>query len=73
MSEAEFKATLNPVTLVQSRKTVGGPQASEMTRMLAIAKRNIHEQSQWISAKSAFIQNGLSQLDRDFAKLIQTP
>ena len=73
MSEAEFKATLNPVTLVQSRKTVGGPQASEMTRMLAIAKRNIHEQSQWISAKSAFIQNGLSQLDRDFAKLMQTP
>jgi argininosuccinate lyase len=73
MSEAEFKATLNPVSLVQSRKTVGGPQASEMTRMLAIAKRSINEQSQWISAKSAFIQNGLSQLDRDFAKLMQTP
>jgi argininosuccinate lyase len=73
MSEMEFKATLNPITLVQNRKTVGGPQASEMNRMLVLAKKDIHDQGQWIRAKSAFIQDSLNQLDRDFAKLIQAP
>jgi argininosuccinate lyase len=73
MSEAQFKAMLNLVNIVQGRTTVGGPQASEMNRVLVIAKRNIDEQRQWISAKSAFIQNGLDPLDRDFAKLMQAP
>jgi argininosuccinate lyase len=71
LSEAEFKATLNPVTIVQNRKTTGGPQASEMTRMLALAQSAVNTQTQWIAAKSAFIQSGLSQLDRDFAKLMR--
>lgn len=73
MSEMEFKASLNPVTLVQSRQTEGGPQASEMNRMLGLAKKSIQDQGQWIGAKSAFIQNNLNQLDRDFAKLLQAP
>jgi argininosuccinate lyase len=71
LSEAQFKATLNPVTIVQNRRTLGGPQASEMTRMLALAQNSVNSQTQWIAAKSAFIQSGLSQLDRDFAKLMR--
>ena len=40
MSATEFKETLNPVAIVQNRQTVGGPQAAEMKRMLALAKQN---------------------------------
>jgi argininosuccinate lyase len=73
MSEVEFKSTLNPVAIVQNRKTAGGPQASEMTRMLALAKQNIKDQNQWISQKKNFIENAMSQLDGDFAKLVKAP
>lgn len=73
MSEAEFKSTLNPVAIVQNRKTAGGPQASEMTRMLALAKQNIKDQNQWISQKKNFIENAMNQLDGDFAKLVKAP
>ncbi len=34
MNEAEFRATLDPVAIIQHRATAGGPQPAEMTRML---------------------------------------
>ena len=34
MSEAEFRAALDPVAIVNSRATLGGPQPAEMARML---------------------------------------
>ena len=73
MSEAEFKSTLNPIAIVQNRKTAGGPQPAEMNRMLALAKQNIKDQNQWINQKKNFIENAMKQLDADFAKLIKTP
>ena len=70
MTEAEFKEALNPVAIVQNRRTMGGPQAAEMKRMLALAKQTNKEQAQWIQAKKNFIDNALKDLDRDFAKLL---
>jgi argininosuccinate lyase len=70
MSEAEFHSTLNPVAIVQNRRTVGGPQMPEMRRMLASAKEKLSEQNQWINARRAAIDGGLTKLDKDFAKLL---
>jgi argininosuccinate lyase len=69
MSEAEFKATLNPEAIVQNRKTVGGPQAIEMRRMLALAQQAVQAQAGWISSKKNFIDKAMNDLDRDFSKL----
>jgi argininosuccinate lyase len=69
MSAVEFKATLNPETIVQNRKTVGGPQAIEMQRMLAFAQQAIQAQTRWISSKKDFIDKAMNDLDRDFSKL----
>jgi argininosuccinate lyase len=69
MSAVEFKATLNPETIVQNRKTVGGPQAIEMQRMLALAQQAIQAQTRWISNKKDFIDKAMNDLDRDFSKL----
>jgi argininosuccinate lyase len=69
MSAVEFKATLNPETIVQNRKTVGGPQAIEMQRMLALAQQAIQAQARWISSKKDFIDKAMNDLDRDFSKL----
>ena len=73
MSELEFKETLNPIAIVQSRQTVGGPQESEMKRMLALAKQTLKEQNQWVQTKKNAIDNAAKELDRDFAKLVKTP
>ena len=73
LSEAEFKETLNPVAIVQNRKTVGGPQAVEMKRMIAGAKQANQDQALWIQSKKNFIDQGLKALDRDFDKLLKAP
>jgi argininosuccinate lyase len=73
MTEAEFKETLNPVAIVQNRKTAGGPQFSEVTRMVNLAKQHIKTQSQWIQAKKNAIDSALKQLDNDFSALIKSP
>jgi argininosuccinate lyase len=73
MTEAEFKETLNPVAIVQNRKTAGGPQFSEVTRMVNLAKQQIKTQSQWIQAKKNAIDSALKQLDNDFSALIKSP
>ena len=71
MTEAEFKETLNPVAIVQNRKTAGGPQFSEVTRMVNVAKQQIKTQGQWIQAKKNVIDSALQQLDSDFSALIK--
>lgn len=70
MSEQEFRSTLNPVAIVQNRRTVGGPQMPEMRRMLALAKQQLAEQNKWIIAKRATIENARAKLNRDFSKLL---
>jgi len=69
MSSVEFKATLNPEAIVQNRKTVGGPQAIEMQRMLSLAQQAIQAQTRWIASKRNFIDKAMNDLDRDFSRL----
>lgn len=71
MSREEFKATLDPVTIVNNRATVGGPQPAEMTRMLAEARKNLAEQQAWIKDKKDTIASALARLDKDFEKLLE--
>ena len=70
MSEQEFRSTLNPVAIVQNRRTVGGPQLPEMKRMLALAKKQLADQQQWIGARRAAIDGALATLNKDFSKLL---
>jgi argininosuccinate lyase len=58
---------------VQNRQTVGGPQAAEMKRMLALAKQNNKDHAQWIQSKKNVIDQSLKSLDSDFEKLLKAP
>lgn len=71
MSEQEFRSTLNPVAIVQNRRTVGGPQEPEMRRMLAAARQSLADQDQWIKARRAAIDTALAKLNQDFARLLK--
>jgi argininosuccinate lyase len=69
MSEAEFRATLAPVAIVRNRRTAGGPQPSEMTRMLGESAQRVARQDAWIQEHRTRIATSLARLDADFQKL----
>ena len=71
MTETEFRTALDPVAIIENRATAGGPQASEMTRMLTAASQKLAEQDQWIMARRSRIDASLVKLDSDFARLAQ--
>jgi argininosuccinate lyase len=72
MSEAEFRATLDPVAIVKNRATSGGPQPAEMDRMLAGAKQRLDQQDAWIKDRRTRIATALAKLDADFGKLAKS-
>jgi len=71
MSEAEFRATLDPVAIIRQRATVGGPQPAEMERMLGAADKSLAQQGEWVRDRRAAIASSLARLDHDFDKLLK--
>lgn len=69
MSEAEFRATLDPVAIIRNRASAGGPQPAEMRRMLDGSKQRIAEQGTWIVERRERIASSLARLDKDFEAL----
>lgn len=72
ISEAEFRATLDPVAIIRNRATTGGPQPAEMSRMLGLAQAKITAQQTWLLNRRATIDSAMMQLDKDFTKLLVT-
>ena len=70
MSEAEFRAALDPTAIVRDRATRGGPQPAEMARMLGEAGLALARQDAWIAEQRARITGALASLDRDFDGLL---
>ena len=69
MSEAEFRAALDPVAIVKARATSGGPQPAEMARMLADARKRLDERQDWVKRSRGRIDAALARLDGDFRAL----
>jgi argininosuccinate lyase len=70
LSEAEFRSTLDPIAIVRNRASAGGPQPSEMERMLKASELTLARQAEWIRDKRGRISASLARLDRDFSKLM---
>lgn len=70
LSETEFRATLDPVSIIRNRATAGGPQPAEMTRMLAAADATLDAQHRWIAERRSRIDGALAGLDDDFGTLL---
>ena len=70
MSEAEFRATLDPIAIIRNRASVGGPQPAEMERMLKASRQKLAQQGEWVKEKRARIASSLARLDGDFDKLM---
>ena len=70
ISEAEFRAALDPAAIIRARATSGGPQPAEMARMLASAEARRAQQEGWLREQRQRIDTALAQLDSDFSKLL---
>lgn len=70
MTEAQLKATLNPVEIVKNRKTAGGPQPQEMNKQLNNMEQQVVSQNSWLKEKIDHINESISKLDSDFNKLL---
>ncbi|MDQ1078104.1 lyase family protein [Pseudoroseomonas cervicalis] len=70
MSEAAFRAALDPAAIIRNRATSGGPQPAEMTRMLAAARENLAAQQRWTEERRGRIDAALAALDGEFRKLL---
>jgi argininosuccinate lyase len=73
MSEAEFRATLDPVAIVRNRQTAGGPQTREMARMLTAAHQRLQQEQRWIQERRERIDTATQSLERDFSRLLAQP
>ena len=69
LSEAALRAALDPVAIVRSRQTQGGPQPAEMQRMLAAADADLAAQARWVQARRGAVDACIAQLDADFERL----
>lgn len=70
MSEADFRATLDPVAIIKNRATQGGPQPAEMQHMLASARERLAGHKSWAQERRAHIDQSLAKLDQDFQAML---
>ena len=70
MNEEEFKATLNPKTIIENRRTSGGPQKSQINKAIARSDQAIAEHEAWVVRQQEQIVHALELLDKDFCQLL---
>ena len=71
MPEAQFRDTLNPIKIVENRRTAGGPQPAELAKSLDSMQRKINAQETWARTNKENIDKALAKLDSDFNKLLK--
>ena len=71
MSESQFKDTLNPIKIIENRRTSGGPQPAELAKSLESMKQKINAQEKWAQTNQENIDRALAKLDSDFNKLLK--
>lgn len=70
LSEEVFRATLDPMAIIQNRATTGGPQPAEMQRMIVDARGKLDAQAAWIGERRKHVDDALAKLDQDFQALL---
>ncbi len=70
MSEEEFRACVDPISIVENRQTRGGPQASEVERMLALETDKLRCDKNWTEGKLQKIEEALAKLEGEFLKFL---
>jgi argininosuccinate lyase len=68
-SEEAFRGLLDPRVIVEERRSKGGPQTSELNRMMQRCQASIDADTQWTDETAQAVERALAGLDADFAEL----
>ncbi|GAB2710040.1 lyase family protein [Kitasatospora kifunensis] len=69
MTEAQFRAALDPVSMVASYRGLGGPQPAEFQRLLAAAQEGLRADELWLGAVAGRLSAAQDAMEADFAAL----
>lgn len=69
LSEAQWHSALEPAGIVQGRATLGGPQPSEISKMLTAGRKRLEENQRWLQRRQAQLQAADRRLQSDFQQL----
>ena len=64
-----IRDALDPMAMVMSRAGIGGPQASEITRMLAERRQRLATDEAWVRSRKADVQHARTSLETAFVQL----
>ena len=69
MSLERFKSALDPVAIINNRKTEGGPQPAEIEKMLQDVKDKNEKRTQWLEKQVTQINQSLQNLESEFNQI----
>ena len=70
LTEAEFRACLDPVAIVHNRAVKGGPQPQELQLMLNEANKRLAKQEQWQAKAKSKVDVAEAELNKRFKELL---
>ncbi len=70
LDEKTFKATLSAENMVLTRVGIGGPQPTEVRRMLGLASEALAADKAWLDERNAKLIDAQAKLNQSFLKLV---
>jgi argininosuccinate lyase len=72
LTGAQFRAALDPATMVRSYRGLGGPQPAEVERMLAAARDSLRADTAWVDTVEQRLAAAEAAREAHFADLVLT-